>query len=215
MEMDKNTRMEKGQYKTIEVAFVCLLLVISPFAMAEEIASVNNTKENLNASIDGSDEIEWQVVWQDENGTVSDRYGDPQLIPFIIMAAYAIYTAYTTIDDIKQGDYVSAIVGLLPQGKAIKVGERGLEIIKSMEKTKNRLKVGLETEKKVIMALQKTGKGYSKNTLPVQAIDPVTGQMVRTIPDYINHYKKEVGEIKDYSDVLSNIKQIRAQMAYA
>jgi len=213
--MDKNTRMEKGQYKTIEVAFVCLLLVISPFAMAEEIASLNNTKENLNASIDGSDEIEWQVVWQDENGTVSDRYGDPQLIPFIIMAAYAIYTAYTTIDDIKQGDYVSAIVGLLPQGKAIKVGERGLEIIKSMEKTKNRLKVGLETEKKVIMALQKTGKGYSKNTLPVQAIDPVTGQMVRTIPDYINHYKKEVGEIKDYSDVLSNIKQIRAQMAYA
>ncbi len=57
MGINKNTRMEKGLYKSIAVAFVCLLLVISPLAMAEEIASVNNTKENLNTSIDGSDEV--------------------------------------------------------------------------------------------------------------------------------------------------------------
>jgi len=40
--MDKNTRMKKGLCKSVAVAFVCLLLVISPFAMAEEIASLNN-----------------------------------------------------------------------------------------------------------------------------------------------------------------------------
>jgi len=80
MEMDKNTRMKKGLCKSIAVAFVCLLLVISPFAMAEEIASVNNTKENLNASIDGSDEIEWQVVWQDETETATVESGESEWV---------------------------------------------------------------------------------------------------------------------------------------
>jgi len=70
--------------------------VISPFAMAEEIASVNNTKENLNASIDGSDEVEWQVVWQDETGTASDRYGDPEFI-FIAYGVYLAYVAYAAV----------------------------------------------------------------------------------------------------------------------
>jgi len=48
---------------------ICLLMAISPLAMAEEIAS--NAKSNLNTSIDESDEVEWQVVWQDETGSAS------------------------------------------------------------------------------------------------------------------------------------------------
>jgi len=113
--------MKKEQYKSIAVAFVCLLLVISPFAMAEEIASVNNTKENLNASIDGSDEVEWQVVWQDETETASVQNGKPEWIWMVIVVGYWAYTAYDVYNSAKNRDYVAAIVSITPLGKVEKV----------------------------------------------------------------------------------------------
>jgi len=127
MGMDKNTRMEKGQYKTIAVAFVCLLLVISPFAAAEEIAS--NTKDDINTSVGKSDEVEWQVVWQDETGTASVENGEPELFWFVVIGAITVYCAY---DDVKNGDYGSVALSVTPIGKISKAAK----VLNSLKKWK-------------------------------------------------------------------------------
>jgi len=132
--MDKNTRMKKGLCKSIAVAFVCLLLVISPFAMAEEIASVNNTKENLNASIDGSDEIEWQVVWQDETETAIVESGESEWVWFVVWGIYWAYTAYTTYEDVQNGDYASAAMNIAPIGKINKVAKLTESFLKNQKR---------------------------------------------------------------------------------
>ncbi len=194
-------KMRKENMKLFAV-FICAFMLLGQVAMAQEFAGGG-------AAIADDAENEWDVVWQDD-GSAVDEYGEPELIPLIIMVAYAAYTAYTTYEDLKSGDYVSAIAGLLPQGKAIKLGENGVNLIKSMEKTKDRMKVGLETEKILLQILGKTG-------MKRQVTSNVDGVTVKTIPDYIDDAAKEVGEIKDYADAntVSNIKQIRAQMDWA
>jgi len=106
---------------------VCLLMAISPLAMAEEIAS--NAKSNLNTSIDESDEVEWQVVWQDEMGTVSVENGEPELFWFAVAAVYWGYTAYSTYDDVSNGRYGSAILGIIPGGKLVKGGAKAFGLV--------------------------------------------------------------------------------------
>lgn len=100
----------------IYAVMVCLLMAISPLAMAEEIASYG-------AAVDEDVETEWDVIWQDETGTASVENGDPELVWFVVWGAYWAYTAYTTYDDVKNGDYVSAAIGVTPIGKIGKAGK--------------------------------------------------------------------------------------------
>jgi len=83
-----------------------------------------------------------------------------------------------------------------------------------MVKSGDRLKVGLATEDAVLKVLGKTGM---KEKVSAEIIVYGKKTTINVIPDYVDKVKKEVGEIKDYADAntVNNIKQIRAEMAYA
>lgn len=177
----------KGDMKAFAV-FVSLLLFVSPFAMAQEMAGGATSADEA--------DIEWGVVWQDD-GNASVEQGDPEWVWFVVYAIYWAYTAYTTYEDIENGDYGSAVLNVVPGGKVPKWASKLW-----------RMKVGIETEKKVLRAL-----GEEKNTEKL-SVD-LNGETVRTIPDILNHEKKLVGEIKDYSGVVYKTKQIEAQITWA
>lgn len=100
----------------IFAVFVSLVMLMMPFATAQQMG-------NSTAAAEEPETTEWDVVWQDETGTASVENGDPELVWFVVMGAYWAYTAYTTYDDVKNGDYVSAAIGITPVGKIGKAGK--------------------------------------------------------------------------------------------